>query len=81
MTSKVTPFGAGCYNVDKKFKLAGPNTISKRDLVPIEKSLFNSSHIVGRDVGINKKIYLRKDKFDFEKPAEEIFEKRESQKA
>ena len=71
------PWGAGFYGEDREFKLAGPNTIFRRDMVPVENSLLNSNFLVGDDIGIHKKIYLRNDKFDFTKPAEEIFEKRE----
>lgn len=72
------PVGAGFYSEEnEKIRLAGTNTIFRRDLIPVESSVLNSNFIVKEHIGIHKKIYLRKDKFDFVKPAEDIFEKRE----
>lgn len=74
------PFGMTTgYGSTASIKLSGTNTILRRDVVPMEQSILNSKFLVEKEVGINKKIYLRNDKFDFEKPAEDIFEKREMQ--
>jgi len=48
-----------------KKKFVGTGTISNRDFIPIEQSYLNNKYLVDEDVGKNKKIYLRKDKFDF----------------
>ncbi len=52
----------------------GPNTVGLRDYIPIEESVLNYKEQIMEDVGKHKKIYLRKDKIDTVKPAEEIFE-------
>ncbi len=50
-----------------KTRFDGTNTIKKRDFVSFEDSVFNNKSFVEDDVGKNKKIYIRKDKLDFQK--------------
>lgn len=76
-TSKITPIGPGCYDWKKDIRLtSGPNTIFKKDEIPIEESLLNNMYLIKDELGIHKKIYLRNDKFDLIKPAEDVLEAR-----
>lgn len=63
-----------------KKKFIGTGSIFQRDFIPVDKSYLNNKFLVEGDIGNNKKIYVRKDKIDYMRPAEDIFEFRERQK-
>lgn len=42
--------------------------------------MLNNKFLVNDDIGKHKKIYVRRDKFDFVKPSIDIFELREKQR-
>ena len=48
----------------------------RHDPIPIEQSVLNNRKIVSNDIGITKKIYIRRDKFNFQS-SRDIFELRE----
>jgi len=53
------------FSLSTKSKFFGPKTISNRDYISHENSIFNNKTLVEKDVGKNKKIYIRRDKIDF----------------
>jgi hypothetical protein len=57
-----------------KARFDGTNTIKHRDFISYEDSVFNNKSFVEEDVGKHKKIYIRKDKLDFQKQIDDIFE-------
>lgn len=72
-SNKVKPMGAGWYrqtfgSLKNKTKAVDAQFISHNE------SKFNKEVLVKEDIGIHKKIYIRKDRFDFNKYTEDIFE-------
>jgi hypothetical protein len=65
-SASVVPFEER-FTYTKKTRFSGPNTTMLRDYIHPEESIFNNKNFVEKELGRNKKIYIRRDKMVFDK--------------